>query len=91
MSGSREKDEHSGTETTGHEWDGIKELDTPLPRWWLYLFYACILFAIGYWVLFPAWPGLHGYTHGILHDSARNTVVKDLKDLQAQFRALGTA
>ena len=30
----RERDAHSGTATTGHEWDGIKELDTPLPRWW---------------------------------------------------------
>jgi cytochrome c oxidase cbb3-type subunit 3 len=52
-----EKDEHSGVETTGHEWDGIRELDNPLPRWWLWVFYACIAYSIGYWVLMPAWPG----------------------------------
>ncbi len=64
MSEHREIDAHTGTETTGHEWDGIKELDTPLPRWWLWIFYGCIAFAVGYWILMPAWPGLHGYTPG---------------------------
>ena len=49
----REVDQHTGTETTGHEWDGIKELNTPLPSWWLYVFYATILIAIVYWVLMP--------------------------------------
>ena len=47
----RERDAHTGTETTGHEWDGIKELDTPLPRWWLWVFYGCIAWSIVYWVL----------------------------------------
>lgn len=61
-----EKDAITGTETTGHEWDGIKELDTPLPRWWVWTFYATIVFAIGYWVLYPAWPTLSSYTRGIL-------------------------
>lgn len=91
MSGSREKDDHSGVETTGHEWDGIKELDNPLPRWWLWIFYACIVYAIGYWILMPAWPGIHGYTHGLLGNSARATVAKDLKDLAAQRGAAGAA
>jgi len=61
-----EKDAVTGTETTGHEWDGIKELDTPLPRWWVWTFYATIVWAIGYWIVYPAWPTLTGYTHGIL-------------------------
>ena len=52
----REVDEVSGTETTGHEWDGIKELDTPMPKWWLGIFYATIVWAIGYWVVYQAWP-----------------------------------
>ena len=39
-------DEATGTHTVGHEWDGIEELDTPLPRWWLLTFYASIVFAI---------------------------------------------
>lgn len=79
----RERDQHSGTETTGHEWDGIKELDTPLPRWWLYIFYGSIVFAIIYWVLFPAWPGLTGYTKGIRGESDRANVVKELDKLAA--------
>ncbi len=70
----REVDEHTGTETTGHEWDGIKELDTPLPRWWLWIFYACIAIAVVYWILMPAWPGLRSSTPGILHQSSRAQV-----------------
>lgn len=84
----REHDQHSGMETTGHEWDGIKELDTPLPRWWLWTFYGCIAWAIVYWVLMPAWPGVSGYTHGLLGDSARGDVARQLDRLKAQ-RAAG--
>lgn len=89
MTGERPTDEVSGTETTGHEWDGIRELDTPLPRWWLWIFYATIVFSIGYWILMPAWPGLTGYTPGILHRSDRAQLAKDLAALQAQRGAQG--
>jgi cytochrome c oxidase cbb3-type subunit 3 len=44
----------TGTETTGHEWDGVKELNNPLPRWWLWSLYATIVWAVGYWLLYPA-------------------------------------
>jgi cytochrome c oxidase cbb3-type subunit 3 len=64
MADNRRIDAATGTETVGHEWDGIEELDTPMPRWWLWTFYACILFAIGYVILYPAWPLLHGATPG---------------------------
>ena len=83
----REKDEHSGIETTGHEWDGIKELDHPLPRWWLWIFYACIAFAVVCWFLFPAWPWFGGNTTGFLHSSSRNQVEKDVRALKAQRSA----
>ena len=63
----RERDAVTGTETTGHEWDGIKELNTPLPKWWLYTFYACILFSVVYWVLYPSIPWINGHTVGLLH------------------------
>ena len=53
-----------GVETTGHEWDGIKELNKPLPQWWLLTFYATIVWAIGYWVVYPAWPTLHRLHQG---------------------------
>ena len=62
-----EKDSVSGQMTTGHEWDGLKELNTPLPKWWLYTFYATILFSLVWVVLYPALPisgatGLLGWT-----------------------------
>jgi len=80
----RETDDATGVETTGHEWDGIKELDNPLPRWWLWVWYGSILFAIGYWVLMPAWPGLHGYTKGLLGQSDRAEVSRQLTALEVQ-------
>lgn len=66
-----EKDAISGQNTTGHEWDGLKELNTPLPRWWLYSFYACILFALVWVVLYPAIPirGLTGLTGYIAREA----------------------
>jgi cytochrome c oxidase cbb3-type subunit 3 len=79
-----EVDPHSGMATTGHEWDGIKELNTPLPRWWLYTFYACIVWSIGYWFVYPAWPLLTGYTHGLLGWHSRAAVVTEIADLKAQ-------
>ncbi|MEZ5961396.1 MAG: cytochrome-c oxidase, cbb3-type subunit III [Hyphomonadaceae bacterium] len=79
----RERDSVSGTETTGHEWDGVKELDTPLPRWWLYIFYACIAAAVVYWVLMPAWPMGNGYTKGVLGFSDRSNVAADVGALRA--------
>ena len=67
----RDIDQVTGVETTGHEWDGIKELNNPLPRWWLWTFYACIVFAVGYTVVFPAWPLLSSATPGLLGYSSR--------------------
>jgi cytochrome c oxidase cbb3-type subunit 3 len=78
------KDELSGIDTTGHEWDGIRELDNPLPRWWLWIFYASILFAIGYWVVMPAWPSLTGYTKGVFGQSDRADVGRAMEALNAQ-------
>ena len=76
-------DHVSGRATTGHEWDGIKELNTPLPRWWVLTFYATILWSIGYWVVYPAWPLVSGYTAGVLHYSTRASVTRDLAELEA--------
>lgn len=59
-------DEATGTSTVGHSWDGIEELDTPMPRWWLLTFFACIVFALGYAVAYPAIPLLHRATPGLL-------------------------
>ncbi len=95
MSEHNEIDHVSGRSTTGHEWDGIKELNTPLPRWWVLTFYATILWAIGYWVVYPAWPLVSGYTTGVLHYTNRAAVTEDLAQLEAlrgeKMKVLGNA
>jgi cytochrome c oxidase cbb3-type subunit III len=84
-----EVDQVTGVETTGHEWDGVRELNKPLPRWWVWTFYATIVWAIGYWIAYPAWPTLAGYSKGVLGYSQREVVANDLnaaKAAQAQYR-----
>jgi cytochrome c oxidase cbb3-type subunit 3 len=81
MADHNEIDRVTGRSTTGHEWDGIKELNTPLPRWWILTFYATIVWAVGYWVVYPAWPLVSGYTAGVLHYTNRGAVTKDLAEL----------
>lgn len=75
----KEIDAFSGVETTGHEWDGIKELDNPMPRWWLWTFYACIIWSVGYWLVMPAWPLISDYTRGLLGYSQRQEVTQGLQ------------
>jgi cytochrome c oxidase cbb3-type subunit 3 len=82
----KDVDTVTGTETTGHEWDGIRELNTPLPKWWLYVFYATIVFSFVYMVLYPAVPSLSGYTRGVLNYSTREQLVQDLAEVR-QARA----
>jgi cytochrome c oxidase cbb3-type subunit 3 len=84
MAHERDIDELTGTATTGHEWDGIRELNTPLPRWWLWLFYMTIVWAIGYWILYPAWPLVSSYTTGVLNWHSREAVIADLEALRVQ-------
>jgi cytochrome c oxidase cbb3-type subunit 3 len=82
-------DKETRVATTGHEWDGIEELNKPLPRWWLWTFYACIVWSIGYWLLMPSWPLVSGYTKGFLGYSSRENVDAQLgeaKAAKAQFR-----
>ena len=70
-------------DTTGHEWDGIKELNNPLPRWWLWVFLITIVWAIGYWVLMPAWPLVSSYSRGTLGYSQRAKVADDIAQAKA--------
>lgn len=78
MSDHNEVDTETGIETTGHEWDGIKELNNPLPRWWLWSLYGTIVFAICYAIAYPALPGIKGSTAGLLGWSSRGDVISDL-------------
>ena len=75
-------DEHSGVPTTGHEWDGIEELNTPLPRWWVWTFAATVVWGVAYCIVYPAWPLLHSATEGVLGWHSRAAVVQDIADLQ---------
>lgn len=74
-------------ETTGHEWDGLAELNNPLPKWWLYTWIACIVVAVGQMVLYPSIPGISGYWHGLLGYSTRAGVDRDVKALVVQRAA----
>lgn len=77
-------DEVSGVQTTGHEWDGIRELNNPLPRWWVWTFYATIVFAIVYTILYPAWPLVHTATKGVLGYSSRQELASNLSEVAAE-------
>ncbi len=81
---SSEKDPVTGKSTTGHEWDGLKELNTPLPKWWFWTFVATCIWAIGYSILYPSVPGLTGYFRGVLGYSQRANVTADVQALQAR-------
>jgi cytochrome c oxidase cbb3-type subunit 3 len=65
--------------TTGHSWDGIEEFDNPMPRWWLWTFYVTIVWAIGYSILYPAWPLINGATNGLIGHSTRADVQRDIE------------
>lgn len=75
-------------ETTGHSWDGIEEFNNPLPRWWLYTLYLCIIWAIGYTIAYPAWPMLHSATAGVLGYSTRGEVAKDIAAVKESNAAI---
>lgn len=85
MGSDKHFDEVTGTETTGHVWDGdLRELNKPLPRWWLYVLYATIVWSIGYWIVYPAWPTFSGsYTKGYWNYSQRAEVAADVATAQA--------
>ena len=76
MSNETEHDKEVGN--TGHEWDGIKELNNPLPRWWLWCFYLTIIWGIGYTIAYPAWPMINKATAGVLGYSTRAEVAAEI-------------
>ncbi|MFN0262463.1 cytochrome-c oxidase, cbb3-type subunit III [Tepidamorphus sp. 3E244] len=87
----KEVDAISGVETTGHEWDGLKELNNPLPRWWILTFYATCIWAVVYWVLMPSWPLISDYTRGIRDHSQREIVMDEVAALQSARADQGEA
>lgn len=84
-------DEATGTATVGHEWDGIEELDTPMPRWWLWTLYATIIWALVYVVLYPAWPMVNSATEGVLGWSSRGDYEKAVAAREAELEPIRQA
>lgn len=83
MSDHKKVDEHTGTETTRHEWDDIQELDTPMPRWWINIMYLTIVWSIGYMIVMPAIPLVNGYTKGVIGFSDRTRVAVAVDEMHA--------
>ncbi len=79
----KEIDDITGVATTGHEWDGIKELDNPMPRWWLWTFYATIVWSLAYTIAYPAWPLVTSATSGVVGWSSRGDVKAELAAAEA--------
>ncbi len=82
------KPEKKEIETTGHSWDGIEEYNNPLPRWWLWTFYATIIWGIGYVIAYPAWPLIKGATPGLLGYSTRQEVARDIQTFKEKNAAI---
>ena len=88
MTAEKETDAISGVELTGHEWDGIRELDNPLPNWWRWILWASVVWSVGYWIVYPAWPLVASHTKGVLGYSSRAEVANEVavaKQAHAKF------
>lgn len=77
-----ELDEASGQHTTGHEWDGVKELNTPVPMVFRISLWLTIAFSLVTWVLYPSWPGVTSYAKGVVGYSSRDNVAVAVAERQ---------
>ncbi|MXO72453.1 cytochrome-c oxidase, cbb3-type subunit III [Alteraurantiacibacter buctensis] len=82
--GNKRVDEPTGVETVGHEWDGIEELNNPLPRWWLWTLYATVIWSLVYVILYPAWPLLEKGTEGVLGWTSRGQLADEMSAEEAR-------
>lgn len=86
-----DKKNNGKIDTTGHEWDGIQELNNPLPKWWVWVFYICIIWSVGYWVVYPTWPTISSFTKGTFGWASRDAVATDLENLKTFRGEMGKA
>lgn len=84
-------DQPTGTAFVGHEWDGIEELNTPLPRWWLWTFYLTIIWALAYVIMYPAWPLVDSATKGMLGWTSRGQLAAEMQAADAKRAPLVNA
>jgi len=88
MSTDDKKVNEHGNTTTGHSWDGIEEWNNPLPRWWVWTFYATIVWGIAYTIAYPAWPLVERATGGLLGYSSRAEVRQQIDEVAARNAAI---
>jgi cytochrome c oxidase cbb3-type subunit 3 len=86
----RPEDKQDDVPTTGHSWDGIEEYDNPMPRWWLWTFYATIVWGLLYSIAYPAWPLISGATPGLLGFSTRAEVAEEILAFETANAELDT-
>lgn len=86
-----ERDPVTGYLTTGHEWNGIKELNTPVPRVTYFFLIAAALFSLGYWILMPAWPLGVSYTKGLLGADERVNLAHSVEQAKVDRAHWATA
>ncbi|MEL6620592.1 MAG: cytochrome-c oxidase, cbb3-type subunit III [Pseudomonadota bacterium] len=80
---SKKPEDQQEVDTTGHQWDGIEELNNPLPRWWLWCFYLTIIWGVGYTIAYPAWPMINRATAGVIGYSTRAEVAEEIAAVEA--------
>ena len=91
MMGEKQDPKTAEPETTGHVWDGIREYNNPMPRWWLWTLYATIVWGIGYMILYPAWPLVSQATPGLLGYSSRGELAHTLEEFNERNAPLDAA
>jgi cytochrome c oxidase cbb3-type subunit 3 len=74
--------------TTGHSWDGIEEFDNPMPRWWVIIFLITVVWAVGYWVVYPSWPGMTASAPGVIGYSSRANVAAEIAEFESRHDTL---
>ncbi|MFT6106570.1 MAG: cytochrome c oxidase cbb3-type subunit 3 [Rickettsiales bacterium] len=80
----KKTDKKNHPETTGHSWDGVKEYNTPAPRWWLTVWLACTIWAVIYWFFYPAWPTIEGNTKGLKNWTSKSELSESQSEILAR-------
>jgi cytochrome c oxidase cbb3-type subunit 3 len=86
-----ERDPLTGQWTTGHSWDGIKELKTPVPIWWVSTFLLSVAFAIGYVLLFPSFPSPGGTVFALSPATTRDQLAFRLDEAARRMEGMNQA
>ena len=87
----RKREQQSTEKTTGHVYDGIEELDNPLPAWWFYMFVITIVWGIGYLIVYPGmgnYAGAIGWTQVGQYDKEVAAAEEKYREMRDRYLAL---